>query len=77
MASLHVTKLEDDIIERLRIRATKHQVSIEEVARRILREALAPQRNIGDLAQEYFGLEYGVDVALPERAPHESLVISE
>ena len=73
MTSLHITKLEDDIVERLRIRATEHQVSLEEEARQILKKALATQRNMGDLAQEYFGLEYGVDLALPERTPHEPL----
>ena len=77
MASLSIRKLEDETIQRLRIRAAENQVSMEEEVRRILREALAPQIRIGDLALEYFGQEYGVDLVLPERTPHEPLGFSE
>ena len=42
MASLSIRKLEDETIQRLRIRAAENQVSMEEEVRRILREALAP-----------------------------------
>ena len=77
MASLSIRKLEDETIQRLRIRAAENQVSMEEEVRRILREALAPQIRIGDLALEYFGQEYGVDLVLPERTPHEPLSFSE
>ena len=77
MASLSIRKLEDETIQRLRIRAAENQVSMEEEVRRILREVLAPQIKIGDLALEYFGQEYGVDLVLPERTPHEPLSFSE
>ena len=77
MASLSIRKLEDETIQRLRIRAAEHQVSMEEEVRRILREALAPQIRIGDLALEYFGEDYGVDLVLPKRTPHEPMSFSE
>jgi len=66
----------DETIQRLRIRAAENQVSMEEEVRRILREALAPQIKIGDLALEYFGEDYGVDLVLPERIPHEPMSFS-
>lgn len=77
MASLSIRKLEDETIQRLRIRAAENQVSMEEEVRRILREALAPQIKIGDLALEYFGEDYGVDLILPERTPHEPMSFRE
>lgn len=77
MASLSIRKLEEETIQRLRIRAAEHQISMEEEVRRILRKALAPEIKIGDLALEYFGEEYGVDLILPERTPHEPLSFSE
>ena len=77
MASLRIRNLDDVTIQRLSMRAAKHQVSMEEEVRLILREALTSQIKIGDLASEYFGQEYGVDLVLPERAPHEPLSFSE
>lgn len=40
MAQLVVRKLEDSVVERLRRRATRHGVSLEEEHRRILRAAV-------------------------------------
>ena len=39
MASISVRKLDDDTLARLRIRAAKHGISMEEEARRIIRRA--------------------------------------
>lgn len=76
MASLSVRKIDEDLYERLRIRAAKHGVSMEEEVRRILKRAvLAPER-LGDLALEYFG-DDGVDLELPRREPHEPMSLGE
>jgi len=61
----------------LRIRAAEHGVSMEEEARRILKDAVSAPERLGDLAVEIFGLKYGVDLQLPARTPHEPLDLSE
>ncbi|MEQ8232516.1 MAG: hypothetical protein RLW61_03215 [Gammaproteobacteria bacterium] len=77
MASLSVRKLDDDTLSRLRIRAAKHGVSMEEEARRILKDAVSAPEKLGDLALRLFGSEHGVDLQLPERTPHDPLELSE
>ena len=77
MASLSVRKLDHDTLSRLRIRAAKHGVSMEEEARRILKDAVSPPDHLGDLALGIFGPKHGVDLQLPERIPHEPLDLSE
>ncbi|MEB4593160.1 hypothetical protein VSS37_19435 [Candidatus Thiothrix sp. Deng01] len=70
MASLSIRKLEDDTLQRLRIRAAHHQVSMEEEVRRILRQAVMPPERLGSLAVTYFG-EEGVELELPQREVYE------
>ena len=77
MASLSVRKLDDETLSRLRVRAAKHGVSMEEEARRILKDAVNAPDCLGDLALRIFGPEHGVDLQLPERAPHEPLDLTE
>jgi plasmid stability protein len=77
MASLSVRKLDDETISRLRIRAAKHGVSMEEEARRILKEAVSAPDNLGELALQVFGPKHGVDLQLPERSAHEALDLAE
>lgn len=77
MASLSVRKLDDETLSRLRIRAAKHGVSMEEEARRILKEAVSAPDQLGDLALRIFGPKHGIDLQLPERTPHEPLGLSE
>lgn len=76
MASLSVRKIDDDVYERLRIRAAQHGVSMEEEVRRILRRAVAAPERLGDLALECFG-ENGVELELPPREPHEPMRVGE
>jgi plasmid stability protein len=66
MPSLSIRKLEDETLQRLRVRAAHHQVSMEEEARRILRQAVMPPVQLGSLAQSYFGQD-GVELDLPKR----------
>ena len=70
MANLSIRKLDDDTITRLRIRAAHHRISMEEEARRILRQAVTPPKRLGDLAVQFFGIESGVELELPQHAPH-------
>lgn len=77
MAGLSVRKLDDETLSRLRIRAAKHGVSMEEEARRILKDAVSAPDRLGDLALRIFGPEHGVDLRLPERTTHEPLDLTE
>ena len=64
MASLTIRNFEDDLKTRLRIRAAEHGNSMEEEARRILRDTLERERprSLADLAIEIFGPEHGVEL---------------
>ena len=70
MASLSVRKLDEETLARLRTRAANHGVSMEEEARRILKEAVFAPERLGDLALRMFGPLHGVDLELPEHVPH-------
>ena len=71
MTSITVRNIEDDLKRRLRIRAAEHGHSMEEEARRILREALgedeapgenpAPEKGLGTQIHELFAPLGGVD----------------
>lgn len=73
MANLSIRKLDDDTIARLRIRAAHHRVSMEEEARRILRQAVTPSKQLGELSLQFFGPESGVELELPQHTPHDPL----
>ncbi len=77
MASLSVRKLDDETLARLRVRAARHGVSMEEEVRRILQEAVSAPERLGDLAVRMFGPTHGVDLELPDRGPHEPVDFSE
>ena len=77
MGSISVRKLDDGTLERLRIRAAEHGVSMEEEARRILAAAVSAPEKLGDLAVQLFGSSFGIDLDLPDRPPHEPMVIDD
>ncbi len=77
MASLSVRKLDEETLARLRVRAASHGVSMEEEARRILREAVSAPKRLGDLALQIFGPRHGVDLELPEHVPHRPIDLSD
>ena len=77
MANLSVRKLDEETLSRLRIRAAKHGVSMEEEARRILKVAVSAPDCLGDLALRLFGPKHGVDLQLPARTPHEAVDLTE
>lgn len=73
MANLSIRKLDDEIYDRLRTRAARHGVSMEEEARQILTRAVAPPERLGDLFVKVFGPERGADLEIPPREPHEPM----
>lgn len=70
MASITIRNLEDDVKERLRIRAARCGHSMEEEARLILRRALGGLTGPELLAisDSLFGAEHGVDLEPVSRA---------
>jgi antitoxin FitA len=73
LASLSIRKLDDEIYDRLRARATRHGVSIEEEARQILKRAVASPERLGDFFLNVFGSDRGADLEISSREPHEPL----
>jgi plasmid stability protein len=71
MANLTIRRLDDQTYERLKVRAARDGVSMEEEARRILASAVAPPGRLGDLFVKTFGAARGLDLSLPARRPHE------
>ena len=76
MANLSVRKLDEETFARLRVRAAKHGVSMEEEVRRILNETVSAPAKLGDLALKIISPNRGIDLELPERTPHEPVEVS-
>jgi antitoxin FitA len=68
MAQLVVRNLEDDVKERLRLRAKHHGCSLEELVRDILRNAAKDEQPSGGLGSEIAALfrGHGLDEDIPE-----------
>ena len=77
MPGLSVRKLDEETLSRLRIRAAKNGVSMEEEARRILKDAVGAPNRLGDFALQIFGPDHGIDLQLAERPPHEPVALAE
>ena len=77
MASITVRKIEDELKQRLRVRAAEHGRSMEEEARSILRSALggeaAPEKGLGTAIHELFKPFGGVELEIPPREPMREL----
>jgi plasmid stability protein len=71
VGNLTVRRLDKETLERLRLRAAEHGVSMEEEARRILAEAVSTPRQLGDMAVSLFGAVGGVELESPEKQAHE------
>ena len=72
MASITIRNLDDDIKQRLRVRAAEHGRSMEEEARDILRRVMgeaAPPRNLAAAIRARVAPSGGVDLELPAREP--------
>jgi antitoxin FitA len=72
MASITIRNLEDDVKQRLRVRAARHGRSMEEEARDILRQVVGqtpPARNLAASIQARIAAKDRVDLELPAREP--------
>ena len=73
MASITVRNLDDDVKQRLRVRAAVNGRSMEAEAREILNTALAveagPTKNLGTAIHELFAPYGGVELDIPPREP--------
>ncbi|WP_420616135.1 FitA-like ribbon-helix-helix domain-containing protein [Candidatus Palauibacter sp.] len=72
MASITIRNLDDEVKTRLRVRAAGNGRSMEEEARRILRDAVRRRPSTGNLAsiiRSHFGPTNGIDLELPPREP--------
>ena len=76
MASITIRNLDDDIKQRLRVRAAGHGRSMEEEARDILRRAVAdadPPRDLAAAIRARVAPAARVDLDLPVREPMRDL----
>ena len=79
MATLTIRKIDDSIKSCLRVQAAKHNVSMEEVVRRILRQVLMPDEEaspLGSRIHEHFSKVGGLNEeiipsrSMPRSAPN-------
>ncbi len=77
LANMSVRKLDEETLNRLRDRAARHGVSMEEEVRQILKRAVAAPERLGDLAMQIFGSNHGVDLKLQTRKRHDPIEFSE
>ena len=68
MASLSIRRIEDEVVERLRMRANREALSVEETVRRILRAAVENEESAGAAIRRIVGND-GYDLRLPDREP--------
>ncbi len=73
MATLTIRNLDEEVKQRLRVRAARHHQSMEAEARDILKRAMASdqtasERGLGTRIHELFRGDAGVELELPERA---------
>lgn len=76
---MSVRNLDSKVYKRLRLRAVKHGVSMEEEVRRIYIKLwlLAPEK-FSDVFKKYFGIKNGVNLdLLNQRDPHNPMVFNE
>jgi antitoxin FitA len=71
MTSITIRRLDDRLKSQLKHRAAEHGCSMEEEARRILRDTLNQERpqSFMEIATELFGPKHGFDLPIPARDP--------
>lgn len=62
MPDLSVRRLNRRVYEKLRVRAAKHGVSMEEEVRRIIEQVVTAPENLSNVFLKYFGSENGIDL---------------
>ena len=66
MANLSIRRLDDETLSRLKARAKRDSLSLEETVRRILRAAVVDEVPIGTAIRRIVGAD-GIDLDLPKR----------
>jgi len=79
MPSLSVRKLDKIVYNQLRVRASKHGLSMEEEVRQIIYQAVSAPEKITSIFQKYFGVKHGIDLnkLMSKRKPHEPMDFDE
>ena len=72
MANLSVRRLDDETMYRLRMRATRQNLSMEEAVRRILRSAVADEEPVGTMIRRLIA-DNACDLELPVREADEPI----
>lgn len=67
VANLSIRRLDEETVTRLKMRAEREGVSVEETVRRILRTAVVDEEPLGSLIRRIVGK--GLDLDLPKREP--------
>lgn len=71
MPNLSVRRLDPNVYKRLRTRAAKHGISMEEEVRQIISQAVLAPEKMSDVFRKYFGPDNGIDLdELNQRKPH-------
>lgn len=60
MANISVRKIDDKIVDKLRLLASKHGVSMEKEMRQIIQQAVCSPERLSDMSLKYFGSELEV-----------------
>jgi plasmid stability protein len=69
MASITIRNIDDELKASLRLQAARHEVSMEEEVRRILRRALNREaKGLGSQIHQRFSAIGGIDLELHERS---------
>ena len=66
MGSLSIRRLEDETLLKLKVRAKRDSLSLEETVRRILRAAVVDESPLGTTIRQIVGQD-GMDLDLPQR----------
>ncbi len=79
MANISVRKLDEQVYNRLRIRAAQHGVSMEEEARQIISQVVSVPARMSDVFRENFGPNHGIDLERPNQRgiPHNPMDFNE
>lgn len=73
MGNLSVRQLDSQIIEKLKINAANHGVSMEEEVRHILARAVAAPDKISDVFLKHFGAKNGIELNTAPKHPHDPI----
>jgi plasmid stability protein len=78
MSNLSIRKLDKQVYAKLKIRAVRHGISMEEEVRQIISQAVDMPEKISAVFKKYFGSKNGIDLHdVQRRKPHEPMDFDE